>query len=97
METLKVEWRPFGARLILRKIQEYQGMIIVAPQSKDASMVCEVVASGTTEADYKVGERVLIGRYSGYNVPVMDRAYNDCIIVNESDILCTDANSNEEQ
>jgi len=89
METLKVKWKPIGARLILKKVNEYQGSIIVPATTKQASMVCEVVAAGFgCESDYQEGDLLMIARYSGYDLPVLDHTYSDCIICNEKDILC---------
>ena len=84
-----IEWKPYGARLIVKRVVEYEGTLIIPQSVKQASMMCEVVSvGGLCGREYKIGDRLLLGRYSGYDVPVLAREYIDCMIVNEEYILC---------
>ena len=93
MTVKETRWKPKGNRLIVKRVDEMEGCLIIAPsQSKQSSMIVEIVETGTlTDEAYNIGEKLLIGRYSGYSVPVLNRAYTDCMIVNEDDILCFDS------
>jgi co-chaperonin GroES (HSP10) len=89
----KITWKPKGARLIVRKIQEdrKESLIILPNAVKESSRIVEVVEVGTAcDAEYLVGEKVLLARYSGYEIPVLDETYTDCMIVNEDEIICFD-------
>ena len=85
-----INWLPIDGRLIVKRVTEYEGSLIVPASVKDSSMLCAVVSS-CEDSTFVPGDKILIARYSGYNVPVLNREYNDCLIVNEEDILCTEA------
>ena len=87
--------RPLGDRVLAEPIEEKEqtvGGIIIPDSAKEKPMEAKVVALGTgkvedgkkVEFNVEVGDKVLIGKYSGTEVKIDDVAY---ILVREDEIL----------
>ena len=79
---------PLGERVIVKKeIQEKVGLIILPEDVKRQSLQGEVLHVGPDCHDVVIGDTILFGKYSGFDLPLNGR-YKDCLLMNESDILC---------
>ena len=88
--------RPLQDRVVAKRIEqteEVRGGIIIPDTAKEKPQEAEVVAVGSGKlddkgnrvpVDVKVGDRVLIGKYSGSEIKLDD---NDYIILREDEIL----------
>jgi chaperonin GroES len=93
---MAVNIRPLHDRILARRIEEKEqvrGGIIIPDTAKEKPLEAEVMAVGegkiTDEGkrvalDVKVGDRVLIGKYSGTEVKLQDEEY---IILREEEVL----------
>ena len=90
-----VNVKPLGDRVLLKRCEaaeEIKGGIIIPDSAKEKPMEAKVVALGTgkvedgkkVEFNVEVGDKVLIGKYSGTEVKIDDVAY---ILVREDEIL----------
>ncbi|MDF2377894.1 MAG: co-chaperone GroES [Verrucomicrobiales bacterium] len=87
---------PLGTRVLVKRIeldeQKSEGGIFLPDTAKEKPQEAEVVALGTGKNDegeiiefsVKVGDQVLISKYGGTEVKV---GGDECVLVNESDIL----------
>lgn len=87
---------PLGTRVLVKRIelseQKTEGGIFLPDTAKEKPQEAEVLALGTgkneegeiIEFSVKVGDKVLISKYGGTEVKVNG---DECVIVNESDIL----------
>lgn len=89
--------RPLQDRVVAKRIEqaeeEVRGGIIIPDTAKEKPQEAEVVAVGSGKlddkgnripVDVKVGDRVLIGKYSGSEIKLDDNEY---IILREDEIL----------
>ncbi len=88
--------RPLHDRVVLRRLEAEEtvrGGIIIPDTAKEKPQEAEVVAVGDGKRDdegkripmdVKVGERVLIGKYSGTDIKIGD---DEFVIVREDEIL----------
>ncbi len=87
--------RPLGDRVVVQRIEEDEkhGSIVIPDAAKEKSLQAKVVAAGegrkTDEGkvlpmEVKVGDRVLVGKYSGTEVKIDDEEY---VIMREEDLL----------
>ncbi len=87
--------RPLADRVVIKNIEAQETTksgIILTGAAKEKPQVCEVVAVGPggivdgneVEMTVKLGDKVLISKYSGTEVKVDDE---ECVIVRQSDIL----------
>jgi len=88
--------RPLGTRVLVKRIedeeQKSEGGIFLPDSAKEKPQDAEVIALGTgineegEKIDFtvKVGDKVLISKYGGTDVKIDGE---DCLIINESDIL----------
>lgn len=93
-DTVRVQ--PLGDRVLLQRsdvAEEIKGGIIIPDSAKEKPQEAQVIALGTGKTDkdgktvafdVKVGDTVLIGKYSGTEVKVGDEEY---ILLREEDIL----------
>jgi chaperonin GroES len=91
-----MSFRPLGDRVLVKRVEEEsktKGGIIIPDTAKEKPQEGEVLAVGPgarddsgkrIEADVKVGDRILFGKWSGTEVKVDGQ---DLIIMKESDIL----------
>lgn len=90
-----VNIKPLGDRVLLKRCEaaeEIKGGIIIPDSAKEKPMEAKVVALGTgkiedgkkVDFNVEVGDKVLIGKYSGTEVKVDDEPY---ILVREEEIL----------
>ena len=89
-------FRPLGDRVLVKRVKEEEktkGGIIIPDTAKEKPLEGEVIAIGNGKVledgtvrklDVKVGDRVLIGKYSGTEVKVDGE---DRLILREDDIL----------
>ena len=87
---------PLGTRVLVKRIeqdeQKSEGGIFLPDTAKEKPQEAEVVALGNGKNDdgeivefsVSVGDQVLISKYGGTEVKV---GGDECVIVNESDIL----------
>ena len=95
-EEAAVSIRPLHDRIVAKRVEqeeEVRGGIIIPDSAKDKPQEAEVVAVGPGKlddkgnriaVDVKVGDRVLIGKYSGNEIKVNDQ---DLVILREDDVL----------
>jgi chaperonin GroES len=96
----KLEFEPIGSRILVRRIApERIGTIHLPQDTKDTSLVGEVVSIGSECEFVKVGDIILFARYSGCDIPgitlnIMKQEgietkvdYEKCLAMNEEDIL----------
>jgi chaperonin GroES len=93
---MAVNIRPLHDRILARRIEEKEqvrGGIIIPDTAKEKPLEAEVMAVGEGKItddgkrvalDVKVGDRVLIGKYSGTEVKLQDEEY---IILREEEVL----------
>lgn len=87
---------PLGTRVLVKRIepeeQKTDGGIFIPDSAKEKPQEAEVVALGNGKNDdgeivefsVSVGDKVLISKYGGTEVKV---GGDECVLVNESDIL----------
>ncbi|MEM6917346.1 MAG: co-chaperone GroES [Verrucomicrobiota bacterium] len=87
---------PLGTRVLVKRIeldeQKSEGGIFLPDTAKEKPQEAEVVALGNGKNDdgevvefsVKVGDQVLISKYGGTEVKL---GGDECVLVNESDIL----------
>ena len=88
--------RPLHDRVLVKRLEEeeqVQGGIIIPDAAKEKPQEAEVVAVGPGKMqdngeraamDVSVGDRVLIGKYSGSDIKIDDE---DMVILREDEIL----------
>jgi len=88
--------RPLHDRVVVKRIEakeQVRGGIIIPDSAKEKPQEAEVVAAGPGKLrddgerapiDVKVGERVLVGKYSGSEIKVDDE---ELVILREDEIL----------
>jgi chaperonin GroES len=88
--------RPLHDRIVVKRIEEKEsvkGGIIIPDSAKEKPQEAEVIAVGngkkTEEGkivplDVKVGEHVLLGKYSGTEIKIDDQEY---LIIREDEVL----------
>lgn len=93
---MAVNIRPLHDRILAKRIEEKEqvrGGIIIPDTAKEKPLEAEVMAVGngkiteegkTVPMDVKVGDRILIGKYSGTEVKLDDVEY---IILREEEVL----------
>lgn len=93
---MAVNIRPLHDRILARRIEEKEqvrGGIIIPDTAKEKPLEAEIIAVGEGKVtddgkriplDVKVGDRVLIGKYSGTEVKLQDEEY---IILREEEVL----------
>jgi chaperonin GroES len=93
---MAVNVRPLHDRILAKRIEEKEqvrGGIIIPDTAKEKPLEAEVMAVGngkvledgkTIPLDVKVGDRILIGKYSGTEVKLNDVEY---IILREEEVL----------
>jgi chaperonin GroES len=95
-ETVNMELRPLGDRVLVRRLEESEqkiGSIIIPDTAKEKPQQGEVVSIGEgkllesgerTPIDVKPGDRILFGKYSGSDIKIEGSEY---MIVREDEIL----------
>jgi chaperonin GroES len=93
---MAVNIRPLHDRILAKRIEEKEqirGGIIIPDTAKEKPLEAEIIAVGDGKItddgkrvalDVKVGDRVLIGKYSGTEVKLQDEEY---IILREEEVL----------
>ena len=88
--------RPLHDRILAKRVEEKEqvrGGIIIPDTAKEKPLEAEVVAVGDGKVldkgeriplDVKVGDRILIGKYTGTEVKIQDVEY---IILREEEVL----------
>lgn len=78
---------PFGERIVVRrKAEEKIGSIYVPEDVKKLSLIGEVIAKGPDCRVVSIGDVILFGRYSGFELP-LNGDYKNCLVMNEEDTL----------
>ena len=92
----KINIKPLADRVLVKRLEEEAeqkvGGIIIPDTAKEKPQEAEIVAVGPgkvedgqrTELEVKVGDKVLIGKYSGTEVKIEGEDY---LIMREDDIL----------
>ncbi len=95
---MKLKIRPLGDRILVRRLddekeQRSTGGIIIPDTAKEKPMEAKVEAVGPgrrledgklVKMEVKVGDRVLIGKYSGTDVKIEGHEY---VVMREEDVL----------
>ncbi len=94
---MSVKIRPLHDRVLVKRLEsdeeQVRGGIIIPDTAKEKPQEAEVVAvgpgkiqeSGDRQAmDVKVGDRILVGKYSGSEIKIDDEEY---VIMREDEIL----------
>jgi chaperonin GroES len=95
---MKVKIRPLGDRILVKRLDEEKeqrtsGGIIIPDTAKEKPMEARVEAIGPgrrtddgklQKMEVKIGDRVLIGKYSGTDVKIAGEEY---VIMREDDVL----------
>lgn len=93
---MAISIRPLHDRILAKRVEEKEqvrGGIIIPDTAKEKPLEAEIIAVGngkitedgkTIPLDVKVGDRVLIGKYSGTEVKLEDVEY---IILREEEVL----------
>src|SRR3990172_6786239 len=93
---MTVNIRPLHDRILAKRIEEQEqvrGGIIIPDTAKEKPLEAEVIAVGDGKVledgkrlplDVKVGDRILIGKYTGTEVKLQDIEY---IILREEEVL----------
>lgn len=93
---MAISIRPLHDRILAKRVEEKEqirGGIIIPDTAKEKPLEAEIIAVGngkvtedgkTIPLDVKVGDRVLIGKYSGTEVKLDDVEY---IILREEEVL----------
>ena len=91
-----MKFRPLGDRVLVKRVEEEaktKGGIIIPDTAKEKPQEGEVLAVGPggrdesgkrIEADVKVGDRILFGKWAGSEVKIDGE---DLLIMKESDVL----------
>lgn len=88
-----MEFQPLGLRVFAKRSADWESKVIARPDNPDKqSLEVTILRIGhLVTYPIKVGDRVAIGRFGQYEPPRFDadnkRQYEDCVIVNEDDIL----------
>lgn len=94
MEKIKI--KPIGDRILIEftdEKEQIRGGILIPDSAKEKPQEAKVIALGSgrknddgkiTAFEIAVGDRVLIGKYSGAEVTLLDKKYS---LVREEDIL----------
>jgi chaperonin GroES len=98
-----VNIRPLHDRVLVKRVElqeQVRGGIIIPDTAKEKPQEAEVVAVGPGKAndegkrtplEVQVGDRILMGKYSGSEIKIDD---NDYVIVREDEILAIIGNGN---
>ena len=84
---------PYGERLIVRQVVETErsGIIIRKEDAQLRTFVGEVLHVGPDAKHVEIGDTILFAKYSGSRLQVdgkfLTNDYEDCLVMNESDIL----------
>ena len=60
--------KPMGRTILVQRIPEKQGLIVIADSGEEKPCRCEVIAVPVNVKQVKKGDKVLIRRYSGSEV-----------------------------
>lgn len=71
------------------------GRIIIPDRVKQRSLEGVIVEVGKNCTKVKLGDKILFGNYSGWEVPL--DSYRNCLMMNEGDILGTIEEMEEEK
>lgn len=85
---------PFGQRLIVKRLSETERNGLVIPKESvlaKGSLVGRVIHAGEDAEFVKIGDTILFAKYSGDPLPIdgkyLDATYEDCLVMNEDNIL----------
>ncbi len=89
--------KPLGDRVVIKKVEAEETTksgIVLPGSAKEKPQVAEIVAVGPggivdgkeVKMEVKVGDKVIISKYSGTDVKIDDKEYT---ILRQSDILAT--------
>ena len=100
---MNVNIRPLHDRVLVKRLEQQEqvrGGIIIPDTAKEKPQEAEVIAVGPGKLtddgkraamDVQVGDRVLMGKYSGSEIKYED---NDYVILREDEILAVIGNGN---
>ena len=60
--------KPMGRSILVQRIPDKQGLIVLADTAKEKPVRCEVIAVPVNVKQVKKGDRILIRRYSGSEI-----------------------------
>jgi chaperonin GroES len=76
--------KPMGRSILVQRIPEKQGLIVLADTEKEKSVHCEVITVPVNVKQVKKGDRVLIRRYSGSEIELGGQQFT---ILDIADVL----------
>ena len=81
--------KPLKDRIVVQRYEDDKtGAIIIPEYVKQASLRGIVRETGPECQWLNVDDMIVFGRYSGFEFPVREPKYKDCLIMNEEDVLC---------
>jgi len=80
------KFEPAGDRILIKPVREsiVKGSLLMPGKSKERPTTAYVVSIGDGVKNARIGDKVLIGKYSGVDSIIDDKPY---IIIHETDIL----------
>lgn len=81
---------PQGRRYVIQResVKVSQGGIIIPEEAQKGSLVGTVIVKGPDCELADLGDKILFGRYSGFELPLNSDKFSNCLMMNEEDILC---------
>ncbi len=90
-----MEIKPIYDRVLLRPVKKTNSLGLILPEDENKSTLMEVVALGTSPNGFevKVGDKVLINSFSGFNWTLEDQNF---VLVKQTDILAVVKENNND-
>lgn len=90
IQSTGITIQPVFTRILARQYEDDKvGSIYVPEQVKQASLRATVIAVGEDVTRVAPRDKILVGRYAKFQVPLRGEEFTDMFIMNEADILAT--------
>ena len=89
--------KPVFTRILAKQYDDDKvGQIYIPEKAKEASLRATVLEIGEDVTRVAPGDRIIVGKYAKFQVPLRDAEFNDTFIMNEADILAVLYNNEED-